>query len=84
MFTMLSAFSQFERSLIRERQREGIEIARAKGVYKGRSPKLKDEQVAQALELVAAGVPKAKVARKFKISRETLYRYIDQPTDQPT
>jgi DNA invertase Pin-like site-specific DNA recombinase len=84
MFTMLSAFSQFERSLIRERQREGIEIARAKGVYKGRSPKLKEEQVAQVLELVAAGVPKAKIARKFKISRQTLYKQIDQPTDQPT
>jgi len=41
MFTMLSAFAQFERSLIKERQREGIALAKAKGtVYKGRKPAL--------------------------------------------
>src|SRR5688572_8830040 len=41
MFTMLSAIAQFERSLIRERQREGIALAKAKGtVYKGRKPAL--------------------------------------------
>ena len=39
MFTMLSAFAQFERSLIKERQRKGIALAKAKGtVYKGRKP----------------------------------------------
>jgi DNA invertase Pin-like site-specific DNA recombinase len=38
---MLSAFAQFERSLIKERQREGIALAKAKGtVYKGRKPAL--------------------------------------------
>ena len=41
MFTMLSAFAQFERSLIKERQRKGIALAKAKGtVYKGRKPAL--------------------------------------------
>jgi DNA invertase Pin-like site-specific DNA recombinase len=40
MFTMLSAFAQFERSLIKERQREAIVLAKAKGtVYKGRKPR---------------------------------------------
>ena len=40
MFTMLSAFAQFERSLIKERQREGIALAKARGtVYKGRNQK---------------------------------------------
>ena len=48
MFTMLSAFAQFERSLIKERQREGIALAKAKGtVYKGRKPALNAERIAQ-------------------------------------
>ncbi|WP_218131722.1 recombinase family protein [Nitrosospira multiformis] len=38
MFTMLSAFAQFERSLIKERQRQGIVLAKAEGVYKAGSP----------------------------------------------
>lgn len=76
MFTMLSAFSQFERALIRERQREGIAIAKAKGIYKGGKPKLDAEQVAKLKQQVADGVPKSVLARKFKISRETVYQYI--------
>jgi DNA invertase Pin-like site-specific DNA recombinase len=76
MFTMLSAFSQFERSLIKERQREGIAIAKAKGVYAGSKPKLSDEQVVELKARVAAGVPKSKVAKQFKISRETVYQYL--------
>lgn len=76
MFTMLSAFAQFERSLIKERQREGIAIAKAKGKYKGGKPKLDAEQVAKLKQLIADGIPKAAAARKFKISRETVYQYI--------
>ena len=45
MLTMLGAFAEFERELIRERQREGIAIAKAKGVYKGRKRALTPEQV---------------------------------------
>ena len=41
--TMLAGFAQFEHALIRERQREGITIAKAKGVYKGRKPSLNPE-----------------------------------------
>lgn len=81
MFTMLSAFSQFERSLIKERQREGIAIAKAKGVYKGKSPKLNAEQAASLKHLVLQGVPKAQVARQFRISRDTVYEYLKQMDD---
>lgn len=81
MFAMLGAFAQFERSLIRERQREGIEIAKAKGVYKGKQPKLKTEQLERLRYLIDQGVPKAQVARKFNISRETLYRILREQTD---
>lgn len=77
MFTMLSVFAQFERSLIRERQREGIAIAKAKGtVYKGRKPALNAERITQLREQAAAGANRTKLAKEFEISRETLYQYI--------
>jgi DNA invertase Pin-like site-specific DNA recombinase len=77
MFTMLSAFAQFERSLIRERQREGIALAKAKGtVYKGRKPALNAERIAQLRDQAAAGKNRTKLAKEFGISRETLYQYI--------
>jgi DNA invertase Pin-like site-specific DNA recombinase len=77
MFTMLSAFAQFERALIRERQRERIALAKAKGtVYKGRKPVLKTQRIAQLREQAAAGENRTKLAKEFGISRETLYQYI--------
>ena len=77
MVTMLSAFAQFERSLIRERQREGIALAKAKGtVYKGRKPALNAERIAQLRAQIATGANKTKLAKEFGISRETLYQYI--------
>ncbi|MCY0856448.1 recombinase family protein [Cupriavidus sp. D39] len=78
MMTMLGGFAQFERSLIRERQREGIAIAREKGVYKGRKAALNLEQVATLKQRAAAGDKKAAIARDLGISRETLYQYLRQ------
>lgn len=76
MFTMLSAFSEFERALIRERQREGIEIAKTKGIYKGRKPTLNAGNLDRLREQVKNGVNKAKLAREYGISRATLYQYL--------
>ena len=76
MLTMLAAFGEFERELIRERQREGIAIAKAKGVYKGRKRALTPEQVKEVLEQAYAGLPKTDLARAYGISRETLYQYL--------
>lgn len=73
LLSMLGAVAEFERSLIRERQAEGIAIAKANGVYKGRKPSLNAEQVAEARQQVSQGVPKAKVARDLGVSRQTLY-----------
>lgn len=70
---MLGAVAQLERALIRERQREGIALARQRGVYRGRGRRLDAEQVAQARQRVADGVPKAKVARELSCSRQSLY-----------
>jgi DNA invertase Pin-like site-specific DNA recombinase len=63
MFTMLSAFAQFERSLIKERQREGIALAKAKGVYKGRKPALNAERIARLRVQAAAGAVVVQFAR---------------------
>lgn len=60
---------------IRERQREGIALAKKAGVYKGRKPSLTPDRIAQLRARVAAGEKKAALAREFGISRETLYSY---------
>lgn len=73
LLSVMGAFAEFERSLIRERQAEGIAIAKTKGVYKGRKPALTPAQVEHARQAVAAGVPKAAVARELGVSRQTLY-----------
>lgn len=70
---LLGAVAQLERSLIRERQREGIAIAQAKGVYRGRARKLNPEDAATVRQLIDSGVPKAKVARDLGCSRRVLY-----------
>lgn len=56
--------------LIRERQREGIELAKARGAYRGRRRSLSDDEVAEIRRRVEDGVPKAALARKFGVSRE--------------
>jgi DNA invertase Pin-like site-specific DNA recombinase len=77
MMSMLGAFAEFERTLIRERQREGIALAKAKGdVYKGRALKLNAGQIADLRARCAAGEEKAAVARSFGISRVSVYRYL--------
>ena len=78
MLGLLGSVAEFERSIIRERQAEGIAKAKARGVYKGRAKVLNEEQIMQAREWVSEGVPKAEVARRFGIGRTTLYKYLTQ------
>jgi len=73
LLSMLGAVAEFERSMIRERQREGIELAKKKGVYKGRKPSLTAAQVAEIRKRVKAGEKKARLAAEYRISRQTLY-----------
>ena len=75
MLSVMGSFAEFERALIRERQREGIAIAKTKGVYKGRLPKLKNEQIIELHRRVKNREPKARIAREMGISRTTLYAY---------
>ncbi len=73
LLSVMGAFAEFERSLIKERQREGIALAKKAGVYKGRKPSLTPEQVAEIRQRAAAGEQKAALAAEFKVSRQTLY-----------
>lgn len=83
LMSMLGAVAEFERSLIRERQREGIELAKKRGVYKGRKP-TDPSIIEKARTKILQGIPLAKVARELKISRSTLYRHfhIQQHSNQ--
>lgn len=79
MLQMLGAVAQFERSLILERQREGIAIAKVKGdVYKGRKASLDAAQVAQLKAMIEGGMPKAQAAAKLGVSRATVYSYLKE------
>jgi DNA invertase Pin-like site-specific DNA recombinase len=82
MLTILGAVAQFERDLIRERQREGIELAKTRGVYRGRKRALSSERALELQNRVAAGEPKSTLAREFGISRETLYSYLKRDSIQ--
>jgi DNA invertase Pin-like site-specific DNA recombinase len=77
LLSLLGAVAEFERSLIRERQREGIELAKRKGVYKGRKPSLTKVQVAEIRKRVKAGEKKAALAAEYRISRQTLYASLE-------
>jgi DNA invertase Pin-like site-specific DNA recombinase len=76
MLSVMGAFAEFERALIRERQREGIALAKRRGAYRGRKKALSQTAVAQLRGRVAEGISKAKVAREFGVSRQTLYQYL--------
>jgi len=76
LLSVMGAFAEFERSLIRERQREGIAIAKQRGAYRGRKKALRPEQVTELRQRVAAGEMRSQLAREFGVSRETLYQYL--------
>lgn len=79
MLNLLGAFAEFERTLIRERQCEGIRIAKAAGRYKGRNRKLTDDQTSEARRLISTGVPETTAARRLGVDRTTLYRMLATP-----
>ena len=70
---MLGVFAEFETNLRRERQLEGIEAAKARGVYKGGKPRIDPDAVRK---LIADGMKPAHVARQLGISRGTVYKFV--------
>lgn len=75
VITILGAVAEHEKAIIRERQREGIAIAKAKGVYRKRRA-LTDDDVELAQSLISLGIPIAEVARRLEVSRQTVYNAI--------
>lgn len=76
LLSVMGAFAEFERALIRERQREGIALAKQRGAYRGRKKALSTEQIEELQQRAGTGEQKAKLAREYGISRETLYQYL--------
>jgi len=73
---IIGAVAEFERAIIRERQREGIAKAQANGKHCGRKAKLKPEQVEELKARAEAGEEKKALAVEYGISRQTLYRLL--------
>ena len=78
--TMIGALAQLERQNIKQRQAEGIAVAKSKGIYKGRqkgSITLKAEDKKRFIKLVNQGISKAELARIFNTTRPAVYRWIE-------
>lgn len=77
-FHIFGALAEFERDVIRDRTRAGLEAARARGRVGGRKNKLSSEQVKAARDLLKAEHSVTEVAKMLQVSRSTLYRYLEQ------
>lgn len=71
VITTLGMVAELERSFLRERQRAGIEAAKARGAYRGRKTKTDPQGI---LALLASGLKPSAVATKLGVSRMTVYR----------
>lgn len=74
VFHMMGALAKFERALISERTRAGLQAAKARGERLGRKPALIASQVEHARKLIQSGERPADVARSLQVGRATLYR----------
>jgi DNA invertase Pin-like site-specific DNA recombinase len=73
--TMFAAFAEFEHSIRKERQSEGIKRARSEGKYQGRKRKLTSDQQTELQRRFAAGENRSALAREYGIDRVTVHRY---------
>jgi DNA invertase Pin-like site-specific DNA recombinase len=74
IFTMIGAVAAFERSLMLERQREGIAKAKGEGKYKGRPAEI---DAAKVKALRAEGVGATEIAKRLGIGRASVYRALE-------
>lgn len=78
ILNLMGAFAEFEYAFIKERQKEGIEIAKKAGKFKGTKKKLNDEKIEELKKYLQTRRPKTKIAKDLGISRFTLYRYMKE------
>jgi len=76
MLQIIGACAQFEREVIKERQREGIVLAKKLGKHLGRPPKLSKKEITELKERVLKGESKLHLAKEYSISRTTLFRIL--------
>lgn len=76
MLSMMGAFAEFDRSLNKERQREGIELAKKRGVYRGRPSKVAVDQIHEMIQRSRQGEKIVKIAQSMNVSIQTIYGYI--------
>jgi len=81
VLTVLGMVAEMELGFIRERQRAGIEAAKAKGVYKGRKPTIDPDQIAA---LRAEGLGATAIAARLNIGRASVYRVLNAPSAVPS
>ena len=78
LFNMLGAIAQFETELRAERQRDGIQKARERGIQFGQQKKLNQEQVAKLQERRRQGVLIKTLMQDYGISKTSVYRYLKE------
>lgn len=76
MLSVIGACAEFERNMIKERQREGIKIAKQAGVKFGVDKKLDDAQIKAIKSQIEAGASVTTIAKQYDVSRQTIYRMI--------
>jgi len=78
IIAVFSSLYELERKMISERTKAGLERARKEGKQIGRRPKLSEREVKELIALYREGVPIAQLARRFGVSRLTIYRYLEK------
>lgn len=78
MMTVMSGFAELELSKNRANQREGIEIAKKRGIYKGRKPALDRGQICELTIRFNTGENRTHLAKEFGIHRTTLHQYMQK------
>lgn len=72
----MGSFAEFERALLKERQKEGIALAKKRGAYRGRKKTLSEDKIDEIKIRIESGDKKTEIAKDMGISRETLYQYL--------
>lgn len=78
MMGMFALLAEFERASIKEKQREGIDLAKTEGKYKGRKPKVQDQEYLSNLVMLinTKQITVTDACKELKVSRPTMYKYI--------